>query len=86
MQVCKKVLTYLYMYVGVHACMCVRLANDFIKVKTETNQLICCEEIPTFYFIGKLYFYCGYKFYRGNCFICLIGSNGTAACRLTQSV
>jgi len=25
----------LYMYVGVQACMCVRLANGFINVKTE---------------------------------------------------
>jgi len=27
----------LYMYVGVHACMCVRLANDIINVNTETK-------------------------------------------------
>jgi len=27
----------LYMYVGVHACVCVRLANDFINVKMETK-------------------------------------------------
>ena len=41
--------SYMYAYVGVHACMCVRLANVIINVKTETKQLICCEEIPTFY-------------------------------------
>src|SRR6218665_428475 len=49
MHVCMNVCISLYTYVGVHACMCVRLANDFINVKTETKQLICCEEIPTFY-------------------------------------
>ena len=37
MHVCKNVYISLYMYVGVHACMCVRLANDFINVKTETK-------------------------------------------------
>ena len=31
------------------AYMSVRLANDFINVTTETQYLICCEEIPTFY-------------------------------------
>jgi len=35
--VCKNVCISLYMYVGVHASMCVRLANDFINVKTETK-------------------------------------------------
>ena len=37
MHVCKNVCTSLY--IGVHACntMCVRMANDFIKVKTETK-------------------------------------------------
>src|SRR6218665_1951213 len=49
MHICKNVCIFLYMYVGVHACMCVRQANDFIDVKTETKYLICCEEIPTFY-------------------------------------
>src|SRR6218665_2484350 len=49
MHVCMNVCISLYTYVGVHACMCVRLANDFINVKTETKKLICCEEIPTFY-------------------------------------
>src|SRR6218665_2357501 len=41
----------MYLHVGVHACMCVRLANDFINVKKKTKQLISCEEIPipTFY-------------------------------------
>ena len=50
MHVCMNVCISLYTYIGVHACMCVhvRLANDFINVKTETKQLICCEEIPTF--------------------------------------
>jgi len=37
MHVCKNVCISLYMYVGVHACMCVQLANDFINVKTETK-------------------------------------------------
>src|SRR6218665_2680733 len=37
------------MLVYMHACTCVRLANDFINVKTETKLLICCEEIPTFH-------------------------------------
>ena len=32
--VCNNVCISLYMYVGVHACMCVRLSNDFINVKT----------------------------------------------------
>jgi len=44
---------YIFVYVcrcaTVHACMCVRLANAFINVKTETKYLICYEEIPTFY-------------------------------------
>ena len=33
----------LYMYVGVHACVCVyewRLANDFINVKTEAKVIV----------------------------------------------
>ena len=34
MHVCKNVFISLYMYVGVYACMCARLANDFINVKT----------------------------------------------------
>ena len=38
MHVCMNVCVSLYTYVGVHACMCVRLeANDFINVKTETK-------------------------------------------------
>ena len=40
MHVCKNVCISLYMYVGVQtvkACMCVRLANDFINFKTETK-------------------------------------------------
>jgi len=37
MHVCKNVCISLYMYVGVHACMCVRLENLFINVKTETK-------------------------------------------------
>ena len=37
MHVCKNVCISLYTHVGVHACMCVRLANDFINVKTETK-------------------------------------------------
>jgi len=35
MHVCKNVCISMYMYVGVHVCMRVRLANDFINVKTE---------------------------------------------------
>ena len=35
--VCMNACISLYMYVGVHACMCVGLANDFINVKTETK-------------------------------------------------
>jgi len=34
MHVCMNVCISLYMYVSVHACMCVRLANDLINVKT----------------------------------------------------
>ena len=40
MHVCMNVcisLYGIYTYVGVHACMCVRLANEFINVKTETK-------------------------------------------------
>jgi len=37
MHVCKNACVSLYMYVDVHACICVRLANDFINVKTETK-------------------------------------------------
>ena len=37
MHVCMNVCISLYMYVGVHACMCVRLANDFINVKNGNN-------------------------------------------------
>ena len=57
LHVCKNVCISLYMYVGVHACMCVRLVNDFISVKTETKQLICCEEIPrpTFYRQARIF-------------------------------
>ena len=35
MHVCNNVCISMYMYVGVHAFMCVRLANDFINDKTE---------------------------------------------------
>ena len=40
MHVCKNVCVPRYMYVGVQtvkACMCVRLANDFINFNTETK-------------------------------------------------
>ena len=40
MHVCMNVCISLYkgyMYGGLHACMCVRIANDFINVKTETK-------------------------------------------------
>ena len=39
MHVCKNVCKpiSLYMYIGVHACMCARLANDSVNVKTETK-------------------------------------------------
>jgi len=37
MHVCMNVCISLYMYVGVHAFMCVRLANNFINVKAETK-------------------------------------------------
>jgi len=39
MHECTCMYNSVYMYVGVHACMCVglRLANDFINVKTETK-------------------------------------------------
>jgi len=39
MHVCMNVCISLYRptYVGVHACMCVRIANDFINVLTETK-------------------------------------------------
>jgi len=39
MHVCMNVRLFLYrpMYVGVHACMCVRLENNFINVKSETK-------------------------------------------------
>ena len=37
MHVCMNVCIALYTYGGVHACMCVYLANDFINVKTETE-------------------------------------------------
>ena len=37
MHVCRNVCISLYTYVGVHACMRVRLENDFINVKTETK-------------------------------------------------
>src|SRR6218665_3896468 len=53
MQLCMNVCISLYMYVGVHTSMCVRLANDFINVKTETKYMICCEEIPTFYWQAR---------------------------------
>src|SRR6218665_3355107 len=50
-----------YMYVDVHAYMCVRLAND-CQCQTETNLLICCEENTYFLPRGKIDFYRGYKF------------------------
>ena len=37
MHVCKNVCISLYVYVGVHESMFVRLANDFVNVKTETK-------------------------------------------------
>ena len=37
MHVCKNVCISLYTYVDVHACMCVRLANNLINVKTKTK-------------------------------------------------
>ena len=37
MHVCINVCIALHTYGGVHACMCVCLANDFINVKTETE-------------------------------------------------
>ena len=41
MNSCMYARMYVYLcictFVGVHACMCVRLANDFINVKTETK-------------------------------------------------
>ena len=37
MHVCMNVCISLYTCVGVHAYMCVRLATDFINVKTETK-------------------------------------------------
>ena len=39
MHICKNVCISQYMYAGVHVhvSMCVRLANDFINVKTETK-------------------------------------------------
>ena len=49
MHVCKNVCISLYMYVGVHACMCVRLANDFINVKNGNKIVHFCEEISIFY-------------------------------------
>ena len=38
MHVSKNVCISLYMYVGVRACMCVHLANDFINVKRKQNS------------------------------------------------
>ena len=43
MHVCKNVCIFYVCWYA--ACMCVRLANDFINVNTETKQLICFEEI-----------------------------------------
>ena len=37
MNSCMNVCISLYMYVDVHACMCVRPANDFINVKAKTK-------------------------------------------------
>jgi len=37
MHLCMNVYISLYIYVGVHACMCVHLVNDFINVNTETK-------------------------------------------------
>jgi len=37
MHVCKNVCISLYTYVGVHACICVRLANNLVNVKTKTK-------------------------------------------------
>ena len=55
MHPCMNVCISLYMYVGVHTCMCVRLANDLINGNTETKKLICCEKIPTFYRQARFY-------------------------------
>jgi len=40
MHVCKNVCISVYTYVGVHACMCVRLANNLINVKTKIVDLL----------------------------------------------
>src|SRR6218665_3578704 len=77
MHVCMNVCISLYTYVGVHACMCVRLAKDFMGVNTEKNSLFVVRKYLLF--TGKLDFYSDYKFYRGSCLICLIRSYGTAA-------
>src|SRR6218665_3674996 len=72
MHVYMNVCISLYTYVGVHACtcMCVRLANDFINVKTKTKYFLR----KYLLFTGKLDFYSDCKFYRGSCLICLIRS------------
>jgi len=80
MHICKNVCIFLYMYVGVHACMCVRLANDFINVKTESKRNQNNWSVVRKYlsFTGKLDFYWGKQIYWGSCLICLIHSYGTA--------
>src|SRR6218665_2794840 len=74
----------LYTYVGVHACMCVRLANDLSMSKRKQNSLFVVRKYLLF--TGKLDLYSDDKFYRGSCLICLIRSYGTAAPVITKSV
>ena len=40
---------YNYMYVDVHAYMCVRLANDSVNVRRTQISLFVVRKIPTFY-------------------------------------
>ena len=47
MHVCMNVCISMYTCVGVHAYMCVRLATDFINVKTETKCDTIHEKVPS---------------------------------------
>ena len=62
MHECMYISVYMYMYVDVHAYMCVRLANDSVNVKRKQISRFVVSKIPTFLPRGQVEFYRGYKF------------------------
>ena len=61
-----------FMYVEVHAYMCIRLANAPVNVKRKQISWFVVRKISTFYIEARLIFYRGYKFYWDSCLGCLV--------------